>query len=196
LYRKTITKVGSTALVFEPKDRAWVFLDGKYIGVLQRGKDTQITIPSGAQLDILVENMGRVNYGRYINDPKGIPNGVLFQGQFLNDWESFPLSLKDLSPLRFGPYVNGTGPSFFRGVFTVPGDRPYDTYLVADGWSKGNAFVNGFNVGRYWKVGPQYSLYIPAAVLRTGENEIIIFELESATSSFVTLQNSPKLKAD
>jgi len=157
---------------------------------LQRGVNNSVALPGGSRLDILVENMGRINYGPYLRDPKGIPDGVLWQGHYVHGWEAFPLPLTQVASLKFGPYVSSKGPSFFRGTFMVNG-TPYDTFLVTAGWSKGCAFVNGFNVGRYWKVGPQYSLYIPAALLRSGENEIILFETENTTAAFVTLQENP-----
>jgi len=97
--------------------------------------------------------------------------------------------MNQVSSLKFGRYRSGLGPSFYRGYFTISG-TPIDSFLVTEGWSKGNAFINGVNLGRYWKIGPQYSLYVPAAFLKSGQNEVIIFESENSSSKFVTFQNT------
>jgi beta-galactosidase len=193
LYRTKIANSPNGALQVDPRDRAWIFLDGKFLGVLQRGVNSSVNLPSGTNLDILVENMGRINYGPYMNDPKGIPNGVRLLGQYVYDWESILIPMKDVSLLsgKFGQYATGEGPSFYRGTFTID-DTPRDTYLATAGWSKGNVFINGFSVGRYWRIGPQYTLYVPAAILVKGNNEVIIFESENTTTPAVVFQNVPK----
>ena len=164
-------------------DRAQVFVDGKLIGVLNRirpGKKLALSIPpNGARLDILVENMGRVNFGPQLMDRKGILDGVLLGWRFIFDWEVFCLPLEDLASLVFSPPGEETRcPAFFRATFHV--DVPRDTFLGLPGWTKGVAWVNGFNLGRYWNIGPQRRLFVPATVLREGENELVIFELHGA----------------
>lgn len=161
-------------------DRAQVFLDGQEMGVLYRNqpqKRININVSAnGAQLDILVENMGRVNFGPALLDRKGILSGVMLNGHFIFDWETFCLPLEDLSGLKFKPVLGSiTGPAFYRAEFNI--DQPQDTFLALPGWTKGVAWVNGFNLGRYWKIGPQHSLYVPAPVLKPGMNELVIFEL-------------------
>lgn len=86
------------------------------------------------------------------------------------------------------------GPVILRGNFSISG-QPMDTYLNTDGWGKGVAFVNGRNLGRYWPVaGPQITLYVPASYLRTGENELLLVELEYIPmSKEMKLQNEPIL---
>jgi len=159
---------------------------------MARGVNNTIVLPAGILLDILVENMGRVNYGRYLRDLKGIPDGVIWQGQYVSNWETFPLPMNQLSSLPFTPSYTTSGPAFYQGKFNITGATPLlDTYLVTLGWTKGNAWVNGFNVGRYWNVGPQYSLYVPAAILKVGENEVIVFETEITDSLSVTFQTTP-----
>lgn len=161
-------------------DRAQVFLDGKALGVLHRNRPNQklkVNVPeAGAQLDILVENMGRVNFGPELMDRKGILGGVLLNGHFVFDWQAFCLPLEDPTKLGFTRISDPLAePAFYRAEFTV--DQPRDTFLSLSGWTKGVAWVNGFNLGRYWKVGPQQSLYVPATVLKPGKNELILFEL-------------------
>lgn len=163
-------------------DRAQVFVDGEYRGVIYRNDtEPQVTTafgPGSHQLDLLVENMGRVNYGFHLHDRKGITLCARHGQQFLFGWTIYPLPLEDLSGLQFGPVSDLTGPAFFRGSFTV--DEPADTFLALPGWTKGICWVNGFNLGRYWEIGPQRTLYVPAPLLRPGENELIVLELHQA----------------
>jgi beta-galactosidase len=175
-------------------DRAQVFVDGKHVGILNRnrpGKKLALSLPSGsARLDILVENMGRVNFGPQLMDRKGILDGVLLGGHYLFDWEIFRLPLEDLSRLVFSPVMAQPNyPAFFCARFQV--DKPLDTLLALPGWTKGVAWVNGFNLGRYWKIGPQRRLYVPAPLLREGENELVIFELYAAKKIQVELRGQP-----
>ncbi|OME96722.1 MULTISPECIES: glycoside hydrolase family 35 protein [Paenibacillus] len=176
-------------------DRALIFLDDQYIGTVERWnpQDLSIDIPKqGARLGILVENMGRVNYGPLLKDYKGITEGVRLNGQFLFHWTIYPLPLKDLSPLNFkGLEKASETPAFYKAVFHI--DQPADTFLQFDGWKKGVAYVNGNNIGRYWEVGPQETLYIPAPFLHAGENEIIMFELHGTSQTSVYLSDTPIL---
>lgn len=92
-------------------------------------------------------------------------------------------SIRDLHSISIESGTLHNGPVFLRGHFTIDG-QPLDTYLDTTGWAKGVAFVNGHNLGRYWPlVGPQITLYVPAPYLRTGENELIILELEYVAQS-------------
>src|SRR5690606_7034559 len=133
--------------------------------------------PEGVKLSLLVENMGRINYGPLLKDPKGITEGVLLGQQFLYDWTIHPLPLDDLSELSFEPMVDSTVrkpglvPAFYKAEITI--DDPADTFLNMQGWTKGVAYINGFNLGRYWEIGPQETLYIPAPLLRKGTNEFV-----------------------
>jgi len=165
----------------EVRDRALVFADGTFAGTVERWdpKGIPLSVPAeGLKLDILVENLGRVNYGPQLRDPKGITSGVRLGYQFLHDWTIRSLPLTDLKGLTFAA-ANGAEPlhpAFYRGRFQI--NEPADTFLRLDGWGKGQAFVNGFNLGRYWDKGPTRTLYVPASLLREGENELILFELQ------------------
>lgn len=176
-------------------DRALVFQDTRLLGVLERenpGRTLNIEIPpQGSTLEFLVENMGRVNYGPDLEDRKGITKGVLLGQQFLFGWTSRGLPLDDLSSLRFSRGTPERFPAFFRGFFNV--SAPADTYLALPGWTKGVAWVNGFNLGRYWKRGPQKTLYIPGPLLKSGRNEIILFELHGSGRPVVELRAQPDL---
>lgn len=168
------------------KDRALVYVDDRLSGTLSR-IDKIFTIPLespyGRRLSLLVENQGRLNFGNEIRDSKGISD-VTISGSPLRNWNMTGYTFSDVSSLRNVTTIrmeSGTlhsGPVFLRGQFTIDG-QPLDTYLDTTGWGKGVAFVNGHNLGRYWPlVGPQITLYVPAPYLRTGENELIILELE------------------
>jgi len=169
------------------KDRALVYVDDQLCGTLSR-TDKIFSIPLenpyGRRLSLLVENQGRLNFGNEINDFKGISNVTLDGRQMFTTWNMTGYIFHDVA--SFSPNVsitieNGTlnnGPVILRGRFTIVG-QPLDTFLDTTGWGKGVAFVNGHNLGRYWPlVGPQMTLYIPAPYLRTGENDLIILELE------------------
>lgn len=167
-------------IIKEVHDRALVFQDEGYVGTIERwNRDSsplKLNIPrSGARLRILVENMGRINYGPCLFDRKGITDSVMLNNKILFSWTVYTLPINNLSGLRFDKPDFGTGPSFYKGILKV---HEYgDTFLYLDGWTKGAAYVNGFNLGRYWKIGPQKALYVPAPFLKEGDNEVVIFEL-------------------
>lgn len=143
-------------------------------------------------IEILVENMGRVNFGPMINHQrKGIDDGVIINGHYHFGWEHYSLPLDNLDKLDFSKeYIEGA-PAFYKFKFEV--NEIGDTFLDFAGWGKGCAFVNGFNIGRYWKIGPQKTLYIPGPLLKLGENEIILFETEGINSESIVLAKEPNL---
>ncbi|WP_225850209.1 beta-galactosidase [Streptomyces sp. HPF1205] len=202
LYETVLATAGPTVLSVEPggvRDRAQVFVDGQPVGVLERenhDRALSFTVPrAGARLTVLVENQGRVNYGRAIHDRKGLVGAVTVGGVEQAGWTSRPLPLDDLGGLAFRTPRAGAplpvGPAFHRGEFTV--DEPADTYLDLSGWTKGNAWINGFALGRYWSRGPQRRLYVPGPVLRPGRNEIVVFELHATAGTTVDLRDTPDL---
>jgi beta-galactosidase len=181
-------------------DRAQVFLDGQFQAIFERETGDEFAsfeIPaSGSTVDLLVENMGRVNFGPGLLDRKGLLDGATFAGQLQFGWETFPLPLNDLSKLKFEA-VSHPGqasencPAFYRATFIV--DDPADTFLAMPGWTKGVAWLNGFNLGRYWERGPQMTLYVPAPFLKHGKNELIIFELHNVKESSVEFRDKSDL---
>ena len=146
----------------------------------------------GARLDILMENMGRVNFGPLMErQRKGIAQCVQINGHMHNHWEQYPLPLDNVEKVDFsGEYLPGT-PAFYRFSFNV--EETGDTFLDFGGWGKGCAFVNGFNIGRFWEIGPQKRLYIPGPLLKQGENEIIMFETEGKAPGTISLKSAPDL---
>ncbi|MET9693934.1 beta-galactosidase [Streptomyces sp. NPDC006514] len=183
LYEAELPDAGPALLELEQvRDRAQVFVGGQPVGVLEREGHThsltfEVSRP-GTALTVLVENQGRVNYGQGIHDRKGLLGSVLLNGSPLDGWTSRPMPLTALEDLPFGTAsAMPTGPAFYRGTFDA--DRPADTFLHLDGWTKGSVWVNGFALGRYWSRGPQRSLYVPGPVLRAGANEVVVLELHA-----------------
>lgn len=173
-------------------DRAQVFVDGAPYGTLYRNDgEPALVIPRG-RLDILVENMGRVNAntGLQARFEKGISAATVDRHRLFH-WTVRRLPLNDLSRLRFreGEPTAATGPVFWRGSFTV--ESIADTWLRVPFGEKGVVFLNGFNLGRYWRAGPQYALYAPAPLLREGRNELIVFEQHGLREYFAESINHP-----
>lgn len=183
-YRSFIPGERSEDLFYiqEVKDRAILFLNGNPVRTFEfdEKKDNfRLAVPKdGYTIDILVESLGRANYGPYMDDYKGISKGVRYQNQFIHDWIIYPLPLDDLSPLQFGPVQPTNQPAFYRGFFTA--QELADTFLHLPGFTKGVAYINGFNLGRYWQAGPTETLYIPKNLVKRGQNELIVFELHGA----------------
>lgn len=177
-------------------DRAHVFLNEqllftKYDHEIKEKESFEMSEPEN-ELGILVENMGRVNYSVQMNHQhKGIKDGVIINGAFQSDWTHYSLPLDNLEKLDFTKEYREGAPSFYR--FTFEADDLGDTFLDFTGWGKGVAFINGFNLGRYWEVGPQKRLYIPAPLLKQGENEIILFETDGKAIDSITLTDEPQL---
>lgn len=185
----------------EVADRALVFINDRYTATIDRGNPGEPPVVStpkeGMKLGILVENMGRINYGPYMLDRKGITEGVRLGNPFLFNWTVRTLPLGELSGLDFKAAegeVEASGernPTFHRALLET--DEPADTYLHLPGWTKGVVWVNGFNIGTYWNKGPQQSLYIPGPLLQAGSNEIVVLELHGTTSTELVFKDEPDL---
>ena len=193
LYRTTLPKIdrSATLTVTEAHDYAQIFIDGKYIGKLdRRNGEKQLDIPAcaeGAQLDILVEAMGRINFGRAIKDFKGITEKVELKNggrtTELKGWKVYNLEDRyewykglKFEPLKSVKDAQGQRvPGCYRATFHV--EKPSDTFLNFETWGKGLVYVNGYGIGRIWEIGPQQTLYVPGCWLKEGENEILVFDI-------------------
>lgn len=189
LYRTTLpeSKEEQTLTITEAHDWAQVFLDGEKLTTLSRlkGEGTVILPPmkEGAQLDILVEAMGRMNFGKGIYDWKGITEKVEVQSNngvvtSLKNWKVYniPVDYAFTQNKKFMKQNNlRKYPAYYRGTFTL--DKTGDTFLNMTNWSKGMVWVNGYAIGRYWEIGPQQTLYVPGCWLKKGENEVIILDM-------------------
>jgi beta-galactosidase len=181
LYR-THVPAGQGALTIDTlRDYAVVLLDGRRVGTLDRRLHQHtltLDVPAGGgRLDILVENDGRINYGPRLPDNRqGILGDVTFAGTPLAGWEIFPLPLTDVSRVPFRAGTSTSTPALYRGTFSVT--RLGDTFLDLRGWGKGVVWVNGHNLGRYWHIGPQQTLYLPAPWLHEGTNAVVVLDLD------------------
>lgn len=165
--------------LFGLHDRAQVYVDGVYQGSVNKMNEEEMlkieVTKDEAVLEILVENLGRTNYGRFIGTEKGITDGVLINNQYQFGWENYPISLNNLSALESTNVCKVDKPSVYKGTLYV--DRCCDTFIDMKGWEKGNVFINGFNLGRFWHIGPLSTLYVPKYLLKDGENEVVVFSL-------------------
>jgi beta-galactosidase len=181
LYRTTLNNAGSGLLKLKDlRDYAVIFVNGKRAGMLDRrlAQDSlQIDLPSGTvTLDILVENMGRINFGPYLlQNKKGITESVILGGKELNNWKMYSLPFKTAPVIKAAGKAAADQPVIKRGSFTLGSTG--DTYLDMRSFGKGVVWVNGHNLGKYWSIGPQQTLYLPVEWLKKGSNEIVVFEM-------------------
>jgi len=217
LYRTSMKEdVSADTVVFKKcADRVQTFADGKKVFTafdteicsepkgrwpltFKEGKTWKIGSKEGAQIDFLVENLGRVNFGHKLEEQKkGIPEEILINTHAHFGYDIFNLPLDEeqmeLVENKAEWKTEATkNPSFFKFDFDI--DTPADTFLDFAGWGKGVVFVNGFNIGRFWEIGPQLRLYVPGPLLRAGKNSIIIFETEGKNCPTIELCDKMKWK--
>lgn len=198
LYRTTLPAAVSGELkLTELHDYGMVFVNGRRVAALDRRQKqdaTTIDAPAGATLDILVENTARSNYGKPMRDErKGITDKVTLAGAELTGWSIYPLAVPSpfdskspettwLKRTRSAARAQAPrGPALHRGTFTVT--TPADTFLDLRAWTKGMVWVNGFPLGRFWNIGPQQTLFLPAPFMRKGRNEVVVFDLFDAPAT-------------
>lgn len=178
-------------------DRANIFLGRKrllnlYDRELLKEWKVDADARPGDELHILMENMGRVNFGPAMEEQrKGIDGCVQINGHMHHGWQQYCLPMDNLDKLDFSRGYEEGLPAFYR--FELEVQEKGDTFLELAGWGKGIVLVNGFNIGRYWEVGPQKRLYIPAPLLRQGKNEIIVFETEGKAAESVAFYAEPDI---
>ena len=191
--------VGSMLTLNEPHDFAQVFVDGKYIGKIDRVKNEKTLmlppVEKGAELCIRIEAMGRINFGRAIKDYKGITKEVTISAKMdgheaswnLKNWTIVPIpdnyetAVKALSvgtetskrTRQHAKLLTKAG--YYRGHFTLR--KPGDTFLNMEAFGKGQVYVNGHAIGRFWNIGPQQTLYLPGCWLKQGRNEVIVLDV-------------------
>ncbi len=188
LYSTEVKGIGKdyepTIMINGLRDLALIFVDGKYVGTYLRDEAAsergtlKIKVPAeGCHLDILVENMGRPDAGAYISERKGILDGVHLSGLHQFDWEIRTLPMWDVSGVLMRDYEKKETPAFYKGTFRA--EEGVDTFLDTKGLTKGAVWINGFNIGKYWDLGPQRVLYVPGELLKE-DNEIVVFEMFEA----------------
>lgn len=181
LYRRKFDQPISGSLnVKGLRDYALVYVNGRKVGELNRVTKTyslDIDIPPGGTLDILVENLGRINYGsEIVENRKGIISPVTIAGhEITGKWQMYRLPMSSVPEIGSSTDKATIGhPAVYQSTFNLR--KPGDTFLNLSNWGKGIVFVNGHNLGRYWNIGPQQTLYLPGCWLVSGKNEITVFE--------------------
>lgn len=194
---KTRSFSGGTLYLDELKDRANVFCNGKAVGICERGVTNSIenleTENGRCEIAILIENMGRINFGYKMFDRKGVES-VRIWAQTLFGYENIILPMNNLECLKFLklPEKLYHTPAFYKGQFIV--DEVGDSFLKLEGFQKGFAVINGFNLGRYFTAkGPQKTLYVPAGILKKGENELVVFDSDGSIELNAEFVDKPVL---
>jgi len=192
LYRTTIGRAQSAELhIDELHSYAQIYLDGELVGTLDRRLNLS-TLPihtthDNARLDILVENTGRVNYGReFVNERAGITKRVTLGDETLAGWQIYTLPMENAGSDNYGSDTC-TGACFYRGKFFVP--QPADTFVDMSQFGKGVVWINGQLIGRFWNIGPQRTLYVPSTIIDQRGNDIEIFDLNGQPGRTVHFLN-------
>ena len=199
LYRTHIPAGAATNLEAAAiHDFGYVFLDGKRVGILdRRNASAKILLPERkkeSRLDILVEPMGRINFGPEMADRKGLIAPVQLGGEILKGWNIFtlPLDGKMLAGLKYtGDKHGSNSPAFWRGTFNLA--KVGDTFLDLRGWGKGVLWVNGHCLGRFWNIGPSQTAYAPGCWLRAGENQIVLLDYTGPANPVIAGLEKPIL---
>lgn len=204
-----------SVLTMDAHDYAQVFIDDVYIGKIDRVKNEKsLTLPAikkGQKMSILVEAMGRINFGRAIKDFKGIVGDVVINTEIdgnevawtLKRWTMTPISDNYYRAARSfdsDAYPNSLGKplgdhmgkrGYYRGYFNLK--KVGDTFLNFETWGKGQVYVNGHAMGRIWSIGPQQTLYVPGCWLKKGKNEVIVLDVVGPKETVVWGQDKPEL---
>jgi beta-galactosidase len=198
LYRTEIKgPVTGELVISEMRSYARVFVNGKLTGTLDRRKKQdrlRIEAAADSTLDILVEGTGRINFTTELRmERQGINGAVTLAGRELMGWQVFLLPMDDLSKLQFHESLKSApvGPAFYRGRFDLRDTG--DTFLDTRGWGKGAAWINGYALGRFWNLGPQQTLYVPAPWLRKGKNDVVVFTQDAPKSLRIRGLRTPVL---
>lgn len=201
LYRSKLVKeksVGKIKLI-DANDRANIYVNQKHLVTLydrellkEHSVECNSMTDGDNYIDVLMENMGRVNFGPKIEKQrKGVDGFIQVNGHAHFNWEHYALPLDNVDKIDFTKEYKEGIPAFYR--YTFDAEEVGDTFLDLEGFGKGCAFINGFNLGRFWEIGPQKRLYVPGPLIKKGENEIIVFETEGKVGDGITLVCEPDL---
>lgn len=205
-------KSRSTLTLNDGHDFCQVYINGQYIGKIDRVMNEKtLTLPpfeKNSQLTVVVEAMGRINFGRAIKDYKGITNSVTLAAEVdgndvtwdLKNWvlstipDDYATATKAFSRKNDGakmpPALNSKS-GYYRGTFKL--SKVGDTFVNMERWGKGQVYVNGHPIGRFWRIGPQQTLYVPACWLQKGKNEIVVLDVVGPRENIVWAQAKPEL---
>jgi beta-galactosidase len=199
LYRTTLKNaVNGIIKIKEMRDYATIYLNGKRVSILDRRlKQDSVQISTtdpNTTLDILVENNGRINYGPYLTDNRqGITEKVTLNNEELTGWKMYKFPFGNVANLKYAA-IKGSydeEPALYKGTFTL--NKTGDTYLDMHGFGKGFVFLNGHNLGKYWYIGPQQTIYVPGCWLKKGVNEIEVFDELKGNHASISAINHPVL---
>ena len=202
---------GQSVLTCDFHDYAQVFLNGKYIGKIDRTKNERsLLLPPighGSELSIIVEGMGRINFGRLINDYKGATSPITLTTLYYDTeavitpkmWQNsiipddYETAVKAFEGEPAGHHLSEDlmKCGYYRGYFTLT--RVGDTFLNFERWGKGQVWVNGHALGRIWRIGPQQTLYVPGCWLKKGRNEIVVLDIVGPKETVVWGQEQPEI---
>ncbi|MBO5940915.1 MAG: beta-galactosidase [Kiritimatiellae bacterium] len=168
------------------RDLGVVLVDGKKLGYFDRRYPHQtVTIPAAGKerkLEIIVEPMGRYNFGQIMHTAqKGIVGDVTLSGKALKKWKllKFDLDGGAMDSLSYKPVtLPADGAERSAGLFYKYRVKmeAKDTFLDMRNWRRGMVRVNGRWIGRYWSIGPTQTMYVPGCWLKDGINEIIVWD--------------------
>ncbi len=209
----------SVLLLNGAHDYAQVYVDGKYVGKTDRVRnETTLALPplkKGSRMTIVVEGMGRINFGRAIKDFKGLTEDVFVRATVdgdevswnLKDWtmqtlpDDYATAVKALAAgqsaasatqsVALGTQPGRQAPGYYRGCFNLK--KVGDTFLNMETWGKGQVYVNGHAIGRFWSIGPQQTLYVPGCWLKKGKNEVIVLDVVGPRQAEAWCQDKPEL---
>ena len=192
IYSTTLPALDAPAVLqAEVHDFAVVYLNGKRVGVIDRTKSQnslQIpACPAGTKLQLVVEGMGRINFGHGIYDYKGIVGQPRLELAAAGcrtvheplEWtmelipDTYENALAAFRRQARSPLETRAG--YYRGTFRLK--RTGDTFLNTEAFGKGLVYINGHALGRFWSIGPQQTLYVPGCWLKKGENEIVVLDV-------------------
>jgi beta-galactosidase len=211
LYITTLPEIemSSVLTLSDCHDFAQVFIDDQYIGTIDRVKNEKsLRLPpvqKGQELKILVEAMGRINFGRAIKDYKGITDRVMVSAEVdgheltwdLKRWtiltipDDYDTAARALGNAQSTKATEPDGRGYYRGYFNV--SKRGDTFLNMESFGKGQVYVNGYPIGRFWNLGPQQTLYVPGCWLKRGLNEVVVLDVVGTTSPVLFAQDHPEL---
>lgn len=214
VYSTTLPEVAKSGVLTlnGAHDYAQVYIDGRYVGRTDRVRnETTIALPpvkKGCVMTIVVEGMGRINFGRAIKDFKGLTGDVAISADIdgddvtwnLKDWtmRTIPDSYENAVKALAGGHGDvpselklSTRAGYYRGTFNMK--KVGDTFLNMEKWGKGQVYVNGHAIGRFWRIGPQQTLFVPGCWLKKGSNEVVVLDVVGPQETEVWCQNKPEL---
>lgn len=214
IYNTTLPEVSQSSVLTlnGAHDYAQVYIDGRYIGRTDRVRnETTMALPpvkKGSVMTIVVEGMGRINFGRAIKDFKGLTGDVTIAAVVdgndvtwnLKNWtmRTLPDSYENAVKALAGTNNNvpselnfATGAGYYRGTFNLK--KVGDTFMDMETWGKGQVYVNGHAIGRFWRIGPQQTLYVPGCWLKKGTNEVVVLDVVGPQKAEIWCQKKPEL---